>query len=113
LIEIPANIDAWTRFLAKLSRSKSIAKRRASLVFYTSPISHCNADALAIAALGNVERLKNEKDILITKAISWLLRSMVRHHRQRVESYLDEHGTSLPAIAVRETRVKLRTGKKG
>jgi 3-methyladenine DNA glycosylase AlkD len=113
LLEVPTNIDAWAKFLAKLSGSRSVSKRRASLVIYTSPVSHCDVDALATAALDNIQRLKDEKDILITKAISWLLRSMIRHHRQRVEAFLDEHGSSLPAIAVRETRIKLRTGKKG
>jgi 3-methyladenine DNA glycosylase AlkD len=49
---------------------------------------------------------------MITKAISWVLRSLVKHHRSEVENYLDTHEESLPRIAVREVRVKLDTGRK-
>jgi len=59
-----------------------------------------------------IERLKSERPILITKAVSWLLRSMAGHHGAAVAAYLDANAASLPAIAVRETRVKLRTGTK-
>lgn len=113
LAEVPANFRKWKPFLKKLTRGEKIEKRRASLVFYCSPISHCEEDSVAFAAFENIDALKHEKEILITKAISWLLRSMIRHHREKVERFLDENAESLPAIAVRETRIKLRTGKKG
>jgi 3-methyladenine DNA glycosylase AlkD len=38
--------------------------------------------------LQNVDRLKSEKSVLITKAISWVLRSMIKHNRTLVEDYL-------------------------
>jgi 3-methyladenine DNA glycosylase AlkD len=66
---------------------------------------------LATIALQNVDQLKNEKEILITKAISWVLRSMVKHHRAAVVQFLKEE-SGLPAIAVRETRQVLETGRK-
>jgi len=109
---IPRDIEKWTPFLRKLSKSKNIGKRRASLVFLCSPISHSSDSALASIAFENIEKLKHEKDILITKAISWLLRSMIRHHREAVEEYLVDSGATLPKIAVRETKIKLDTGKK-
>ena len=59
-----------------------------------------------------IERLKSERPILITKAVSWLLRSMAVRHGLAVAAYLDAQAASLPAIAVRETRTKLRTGTK-
>ena len=59
-----------------------------------------------------IERLKSERPILITKAVSWLLRSMAVRHGPGVAAYLDAEAASLPAIAVRETRTKLRTGTK-
>jgi hypothetical protein len=37
---------------------------------------------------------------------------MVRYNREPLEIYLKEHGESLPKIALRETVVKLETGKK-
>lgn len=113
LTEIPVSFRKWKPFLKKLSKSNQIEKRRASLVFFCSPISHCTEENIALAAMENISVLKHEKEILITKAISWLLRSMIRHHRAKVESYLAENSESLPAIAVRETMVKLKTGKKG
>jgi 3-methyladenine DNA glycosylase AlkD len=113
LIEIPNNFNKWNRLLRKLSKDQQIEKRRASLVFFCSPISHCPEEELADAALSIVDSLKHEKEILITKAISWLLRSMIRHHRPKVEHYISVNRDFLPAIAVRETMIKLKTGKKG
>jgi 3-methyladenine DNA glycosylase AlkD len=56
--------------------------------------------------------LKGERDILITKAVSWLLRSMSARHGPAVAAYLDASAASLPAVVVRETWTKLRTGTK-
>jgi 3-methyladenine DNA glycosylase AlkD len=113
LLEIPANFIKWKPLLVRLSKSREITKRRASLVLLCSPISHCEKNEVAAVALSNINRLRHEREILITKAISWLLRSMIKHHRQKVEDYIEANRESLPAIAVRETLVKLRTGKKG
>ena len=63
-------------------------------------------------AFETIDRLKAEKPILITKAVSWLLRALAeRHHKREVAAYLDVHAAALPAIAVRETRRKLQTGQ--
>jgi 3-methyladenine DNA glycosylase AlkD len=67
---------------------------------------------LSETALMIVDKLKDEEKILITKAISWLLRSMVKYNRDAVEAYIKHHASSLPRIALRETLVKLETGKK-
>ncbi|HZX73671.1 MAG TPA: DNA alkylation repair protein, partial [Cyclobacteriaceae bacterium] len=77
-----------------------------------SPISKHADQHLADMALANIDHLKHEKEILITKAISWVLRSMVRHHRKSLVAYMNENSDSLPKIAVRETNRKLDTGKK-
>jgi 3-methyladenine DNA glycosylase AlkD len=63
-------------------------------------------------ALETIETLKGERDIIITKAVSWLLRSLAAQHPDKVARYLDAQGPTLPAIAVRETRIKLTTGRK-
>lgn len=110
--EIPVNIRQWKPMLAKFSKSKNIQKRRASLVLLCSPVSQARYGELAVIALANIDRLKGEKEILITRAISWILRSMIRHHRDLVTSYLKENAASLPKIAVRETMIKLKTGTK-
>ena len=112
ITEVPSNVKVWKRLLLKFSKSKNIQKRRASLVLLCSPLSRGPQEELASIALDNVERLKSEKEILITRAISWVLRSMIRHHRESVTEYLRENKESLPKIAVRETLIKLKTGKK-
>ena len=75
-------------------------------------MQHSQDPRLAELALEIVKRLEAERDILITKAISWLLRSLVAQHRGSVVRHLAAHETTLPSVAVRETRAKLRTGRK-
>lgn len=110
--EIPDNIPTWKKILAGFAKSKNINKRRASIVFLCSPLSQCDDPRLADIALANIDKLKHEKEIIITRAISWVLRSMVKHHRKALEDYMKKNEKSLPAIAVRETKIKLDTGKK-
>jgi 3-methyladenine DNA glycosylase AlkD len=112
LLEVPPNFNKWKPLLKRWTKDKKIEKRRASLVVFCSPISHCDDDAMGELALANIDKLKGEKEVLITKAISWLLRSMIHHHRAKVVDYLEENRSTLPAIAVRETMVKLQTGRK-
>ena len=110
--EIPADWKTWSGLLTKFSKSKNINKRRASLVLLCSPLRKAADPRLAALALANIDKLKHETEILITKAISWLLRSMIKHHRKEVIDYLKTNQESLPKIAVRETRKVLDTGKK-
>lgn len=110
--EILAEWKKWKGLLIRLSKSKNINKRRASLVLLCSPLRHTQDPRLAAIALRNIEKLKHEREVLITKAISWVLRSMVTHHRRTLQDYLKESGATLPRIAVRETTAKLKTGVK-
>lgn len=102
----------WKPWLIKFSKSKNIQKRRASLVLFCSVLRHVKDESMVEVALENVDRLKAEKDILITKAISWVLRSMDKHYKKILIEYLNANKESLPKIAVRETMIKLQTGKK-
>lgn len=102
----------WNNLLGNLNKSKNINKRRASLVLLTKPVRDSNRKEFAGIAIQNIENIKQEKNILITKAISWLLREMIKNHRNLIKNYLTEKGNSLPAIAVKETRLKLKTGRK-
>jgi len=110
--EMIADWPGWKRLLEQLSRDANVNKRRAALVLLNSPVHYTDDARFRDLALVFVDRLKVERDILITKAVSWLLRSMITRHRGAVEACLAEHGPSLPAIAVRETRTKLVTGTK-
>jgi len=110
--EMLADWPEWRRLLEQLSRDANINKRRAALVLLNGPVHYTDEARFRDLALEFIGRLKGERDILITKAVSWLLRSMITRHREAVEACLAEHGSSLPAIAVRETRTKLATGTK-
>lgn len=110
--QIPEDWTRWKKLLTAFTKSTNIQKRRASLVLLCSPVSRVKDERLAETAFKNIDRLKSEKEVLITKAVSWLLRSMIKHHRDAVSNYVEENQNTLPKIAVRETLVKLDTGKK-
>jgi 3-methyladenine DNA glycosylase AlkD len=104
--------NVWRKLLVRFSKDKNLNKRRASLVLLCSPLSKHDDERLIKVAFENIDRLKSHKEILITKAISWLLRSMVKHHKGAVKQYVKDNIDTLPKIAVRETMVKVTTGKK-
>jgi 3-methyladenine DNA glycosylase AlkD len=112
----PADLDAdwlaWRDLIGRLAQDANINKRRAALVLLVTPTR--TSDDLRFRDLGfaTVGSLQGERDILITKAVSWLLRAMSPRHASQVAAYLDAHAADLPAVAVRETRAKLRTGRK-
>jgi 3-methyladenine DNA glycosylase AlkD len=109
--EMLAEWSAWKQVLASLAKSKNLHHRRASLVLLTKPLRDSADTRLGRIAFANVDRLKHERDILITKAVSWLLRDAATNYRRQVEACLKENADSLPKIAIRETN-KLRTGVK-
>ncbi len=104
--------NEWRTSLKAFSTSPYISKKRASLVLLTKPVREVKDERLKILSFETIERLKAEKDILITKAISWLLREMIKNYRKDVKKYLKKNQNTLPALAVRETKRKLKTGKK-
>lgn len=109
---IVSQLDKWEPVIRKLARGKSLEKRRASLVLLCGAVRLDTHARLVTIGFENILLLSAEKDILITKAISWLLRTLIKHHRLAVEEFLNEHREQLPAIAVRETAQKLKTGRK-
>lgn len=110
--EILGRWPQWARFIRALARDANINKRRAALVFLTGPVRGSDDDRLLTLAFETIEALKPEREIIITKAVSWLLRSMVQHHKRSVAAYIKQNRDSLPAVAVRETARKIATGRK-
>lgn len=110
--ELLTEWKSWQAFLRALAKDKNINKRRAALVYLTHPTTKSDDARLHELAYELIDRLKPENDILITKAISWLLRSMADTKPERVAAYLEKNEETLPKIATRETRKKLLTGKK-
>lgn len=107
-----ADWTAWDGLIGRLAADRNINKRRAALVLLTGPVHYSADPRLLIAALRTVDALKHERAILITKAVSWMLRALTTQHRSELEAYLAANREALPAIAVRETQVKLDTGTK-
>lgn len=103
---------AWRGLIERLSADPNINKRRAALVLLTAPTRKSDDRRFTDLSFKVVERLKGERPIIITKAVSWLLRSMAPRHGAAVASYVEANAATLPAIAVRETRTKLATGTK-
>jgi 3-methyladenine DNA glycosylase AlkD len=110
--DLAADWPAWRALIEALSVDANINKRRAALVLLVTPTRTSEDPRFRDLGFAVVERLKAERPILITKAVSWLLRAMSAHHAVAVSAYLDANAASLPAVAVRETRTKLATGTK-
>ena len=110
--EMLGDWSRWKALLNRLSRDANINKRRASLVLLTGPVRYSDDVRLSDLAFSLIELLKSERDILITKAISWLLRNLSLRHKGEVATYLKSNETVPPRIAVRETMLRLKTGTK-
>lgn len=59
-----------------------------------------------------IDQAKQERHPLITKAVSWALRDLVKRHPAQVAAYLKENEATLAGHVVREVRNKLETGRK-
>lgn len=59
-----------------------------------------------------VDRVKEERDPMITKAVSWALRELSKRHADALEAYVGENRGALAPHVVREVDNKLRTGLK-
>lgn len=106
------NFNETSSFIHKLSEDKNITKRRAILVLLVKPATYLDDKRIFDLAIEIVEKLKIEKSILITKAISWVLRALTNHHKLEVKNYITKNLETLPKIAIRETLKKIETGKK-
>lgn len=110
--ELLLNWNNWKKLIIDFSLSGNPHKRRASLVLLTMPVRKSPDPRLSKLAFKITDKLKKENHLLITKAISWLLRSLIKNHRREVEKYLKENQDLLPKTALRETKRKLLTGRK-
>jgi 3-methyladenine DNA glycosylase AlkD len=110
--EMIAKWDIWEPLLTAFNRDPNVHKRRASLVLLNRALRESPDPRFSELSFANIGRLEQERDILITKAVSWILRDLVKFHREEVETYLSEQADRLPKIAIRETRNKLDSGRK-
>ena len=110
--DLLADWAGWAACLRALAADANVNKRRAALVLLTAPVTQSDDARLLSLSLELIGALQSDKDKRITKAVSWLLRKAIKHHRAAIAEYVEAHAGSLPASAVRETRRKLLTGKK-
>lgn len=110
--EVQEDFSRWKKTIDEFSKSKIISLRRASLVLQTKPVREINDPRMRKLAFATINTLKHEKEVLITKAVSWLLRSLTFQNKYEVKKYLEENKVTLPPIAYRETMKKIETGKK-
>lgn len=71
------------------------------------PVRQSTDPRVSKLAFKIIDKLKGENHPLVTKAIFWLLRDLIKNHRREVEKYLEENQATLPKIAIRETKRKL------
>lgn len=98
LRDLIADEDAWSRRVALVA---------------TIPINRGRSGfTIPDLTLQLVDRVKEERHPMITKAVSWVLRDMIKHHREQVIAYLEENRDVLASHVVREVDNRLRTGLK-
>lgn len=93
---LTADENVWSRRLALVALVR-ISRER---IGFTDP------------TLQLVDQVKEERRPMITKAVSWVLRELVKSDRERLVAYLEENQSILASRVVREARNKLRTGLK-
>lgn len=110
--DLYARWDGWSALLRKLNADPNISKRRASIVLLIRTVRESYDTRGVALALELVDNLKSERDKLITKAVSWVLREAIKRHASAITAYVDGHASELAPHVVREVWKKLTTGKK-
>ena len=101
-----AAVTRWTRSKDRWWRRTALA----ATVSLNLPSRGGTGDVPRTMAV--CEALAEDDDPMVAKALSWALRSVIRHDPETVEAYVERHGETLPRFVAREVRNKLETGKK-
>jgi 3-methyladenine DNA glycosylase AlkD len=110
--EILDNFPAWATLITRLAKSDNLNKCRGAIVLLTKPAKQSADPRLRDLSFRIIDTLSTEKSVLITKAVSWLLRHLTKYHAPAVRQYLNANKDKLPAVAIRETINKLKHGIK-
>lgn len=106
---VGADFTSRSDRLRSMVRSRHLWTRRLAVV----TASQLNRRGLGVdLTVELVDQVRAERDPMITKAVSWALRELAVASPQTAAEYLEKRAEELPALAVRETRNKLRTGRK-
>jgi 3-methyladenine DNA glycosylase AlkD len=87
--------------------------RRAALVS-TVPLNSRSRGGTGEAhrTLAVCRLLEQDRDPMVTKALSWALRELAKRDPRAVREYIAKRKDVLPALVLREVKNKLRTGRK-
>ncbi|MFA6511810.1 MAG: DNA alkylation repair protein [Patescibacteria group bacterium] len=99
-------------YLKKLIASKNIWARRVAIVALTWVVRYNKSPRWKNLAFSFVRKTMHERDVIMTKAVSWILRALIHYHAPAVRTFVEKYENDLPAIARRETLNKLKSGKK-
>lgn len=99
-------------YLKKLITSKNIWARRVAIVVLTWVVWYDNSPRWKDLAFSFIRKTMHERDVIMTKAVSWILRALIQYHAPAVRAFLKKYEKELPAIARREAVNKLTTGRK-
>jgi len=110
--EVLKRFNEFEKIIFTFCSSNNVQLKRASLVLQVKPIREIKDERLKKLSFATIDLLKKEEPILLTKAVSWLLRSLTNHYKEEVAIYIQKNKQDLPAIAYRETRRKIISGKK-
>lgn len=99
-------------YLKRLIGNRNLWSRRLALNGAIALIRSQRDGKATKVAFEFIDRVKHERDPMITKAVSWLLREVAKVKPGETAAYLARNRATLPALALRETENKLRTGLK-
>lgn len=107
-----ADRSRGVHYLKQLIESKNIWARRVALV----GLMWVNREDASIPvrdlSFAFIKKTMHERDVIITKAISWILRTVADSYPAAVQAFIAKYENDLPAIAKRETLNKIQTGRK-
>jgi 3-methyladenine DNA glycosylase AlkD len=105
--------DARLAHLGDLIGDEDVWSRRLALVAAVG-LNRTRKDvSFPALTLELIDQVKEERHPMITKAISWTLREMIRKHPDLVAAYLVANRDVLAPLVAREVSNKLKTGRKG
>ncbi len=108
---LAADFDARKHFLQQLIEDPDVWSRRLALVAIV-PLNRDLRTAVPDLTFGLIEQVIDERHPMVTKAVSWALRQLVKTHKPKVEDFVAENRDRLAPLAAREVANKLRTGRK-
>ncbi len=109
---VAANREARLDHLRTLITDSDMWSRRLALVA-TVPLNRRSDDpAASNLAFELIDVVKEERDAMMTKGVSWALRGMAKTHPKRVAAYVKSEREVLAPHVVKEVTSKLETGLK-